>query len=248
MVRKTPCWRQRRPEVVTRWRRQSGRPSRFSLAEAATSSISAIGGKPPIVIERRAGHEHGLVAGRDAARPRAPVHHEGDHVEPAAIVEAHVEAAPGAFACAPIRRRSACRRCRAAAYRRAGTAARRLWRQPRRRSSGWRVRAALRSRGRRKVRARATVSSLLPPSTTITSDAARAVGCERPQGSSMPAASFSTGMTMESVIRRLPAQRNNPVLRRYARNTKDKPPSPAASAPGNGRGKRLRRNAPPARR
>ena len=53
-VRSVPCLRQRRAEVVTRARRARGRPRRLSLADSATSSISAIAGKPPAARTPRA--------------------------------------------------------------------------------------------------------------------------------------------------------------------------------------------------
>ena len=45
----TPFFSQRRPEVVTHWRRHSGLLTRLSRLQSAMSSISAIAGKPPTV-------------------------------------------------------------------------------------------------------------------------------------------------------------------------------------------------------
>ena len=54
IVRHTPSRSQRRPDVVTRWRRHAGRPMRAQpLADSSMSSISGWSGKPPTRIERR---------------------------------------------------------------------------------------------------------------------------------------------------------------------------------------------------
>lgn len=48
IVRMTPCFSHRRPDVVTFDRRQTGRPSCRSLRDNSMSSMSGISGNPPI--------------------------------------------------------------------------------------------------------------------------------------------------------------------------------------------------------
>jgi hypothetical protein len=58
--------------------------------------MSSISGRAAEAVEQPALHEHGLVAGGDAAEARARVHERGHHAEQrVATVDAHVEAAPG---------------------------------------------------------------------------------------------------------------------------------------------------------
>ena len=77
-VRTTPRVSQRRPDVVTRARSETGREMRLRVRANVMSSIRAIAGKPPAAVEGLARDEHRLIAGGDAGEARARVHRGGD--------------------------------------------------------------------------------------------------------------------------------------------------------------------------
>ncbi len=110
MVRHTPRLSQRRPDVTTRSRRQAGGATRAQAARQLDVFHQRLVGEAADVLEQRAPHEHGLVAGGDAGQPRALVHQAATTrsiARPA--VDAHVEAAPAGAA------RAARRRCTSSA-------------------------------------------------------------------------------------------------------------------------------------
>ena len=162
-----------RASAAPRWSRararQSGRLMRLSRADSATSSISAIGGKPPAASNAARVTN---MAWSPVAMPvsaRAHVHHGGDDSRSsAAAVEAHVETAPGAAgARKPIQHQAVgvLRQSRVGVQEQQHVAARRG-------GAGIHLRGApARGASTRSARGRASsgVPSLLPPSTTITS-------------------------------------------------------------------------------
>src|SRR5580704_950265 len=96
IVRTTPCFSQRRPQVNARAARQSGRLSRFSRRDSTMSSISAMSGYPPTAANAAWSTK---IAWSPVAMPvaREQVHHRGDQREERMPPgNTHVEAAPGA--------------------------------------------------------------------------------------------------------------------------------------------------------
>jgi hypothetical protein len=150
-------------------------------------------------LEQIAANEDRLVAGGNAAQPRAPVHHPLDDAQQAvAAVDAHVEASPGGTG----RERAADQLVGRRRQRRigmqkeqdfalAGTCAHRVHLQ----SHG---RAGASSSRSTSGRASSAVPSPLPPSTTSTSAPRVAQRLQRRQAAPVSvAASFSTGRISE---------------------------------------------------
>ena len=165
----TPCYSQRRPEVVTRSRRQSGR--RDALQRGAERDVfhQRDGGKPPTAANASRAHEDRLVAGGDPGQPRAHVHQRrrprrSSGCRPSMRTSKRPQAQPlPASPSSTARRRAA--GSRVSACRNSSDVAR--GRVARRRSSAARGRAARRPRGRPAAARGPRVPSALPPSTTI---------------------------------------------------------------------------------
>src|SRR5258706_5437995 len=197
MVRSVPCFSQRRPEVTARSRRQRGGDARLRRVDSATSSISAISGKPPA---RSNAARRANIAWSPVAMPvrrermfmrKATTARSGSAPAMVTSKRPHsrrVRSNPPAMdASAPYGRSvSACRNKRTSPRPAAATA----------------FICAARPRGAASTRsaqgaASARVASRLPPSTTITSTPRARNGCSAANAASMPGASSSTGMTTE---------------------------------------------------
>ena len=150
-------------------------------------------------LEERAQDEDALVAGRDSGQPRARIHHRSDPREHGRSAgQSSRRIVPSAVRCAPFRRRGRVRRRRAGGNRHAGTA-----------STSPDATAApaficvARPDGATKARsasgdASASVASVLPPSTTITSCPAARSGCSGASVATMRRASFRAGTMIET--------------------------------------------------
>src|SRR6476659_1615701 len=198
MVLRTPCFSQRRPEVMTRSRRQSGRLRRLRRLHSSMSSISEIAAKPPAAwnASRRAKIAWSPVA--------TPVSRERRFITPA-MTRSSGDRPSISTSKRPQTRRdrsrplsttwSASAGSRVSTWRKSSTS-------PDAFSApaficGPRPGCAAMTRSARS-RARGMVASRLPPSTTITSVPSERRIESASRAAAMPSPSLRTGMMIES--------------------------------------------------